>query len=171
MGNQLPLSGQKIDPQQVLDRSDLADLPDRVRSLTHDLRTPLTALQSCLQLLLRGDAGPLTADQKKFLNLADRNIDRLDRMVAGMLEAPCDTAPGTTPGRPEVDLGSLLADAVRLHQVTATERGLDLDGTAVTLEAKGRHDPCVLPRAVPIVEAMAALVLADAALQQGVRLR
>jgi len=31
----------------------------------------------------------------------------------------------------------------------------------VTLEARGRHDPCVVPRAVPIVEAMAALVLAD----------
>ncbi|MBI5914059.1 MAG: chorismate synthase [Bacteroidetes bacterium] len=34
-------------------------------------------------------------------------------------------------------------------------------GEAVTVEGKGRHDPCVLPRAVPIVEAMAALVLAD----------
>mgnify|MGYP003599281960 CR=1 FL=1 len=32
----------------------------------------------------------------------------------------------------------------------------------IVLEAKGRHDPCVVPRAVPIVEAMAALVLADA---------
>ena len=32
----------------------------------------------------------------------------------------------------------------------------------IILEAKGRHDPCVVPRAVPIVEAMAALVLADA---------
>ena len=44
-----------------------------------------------------------------------------------------------------------------------------LDGRPVTLEAKGRHDPCVLPRAVPIVEAMAALVLADAALRQEYR--
>jgi chorismate synthase len=35
------------------------------------------------------------------------------------------------------------------------------DGTATTIPSKGRHDPCVLPRAVPIVEAMAALVLAD----------
>ena len=34
------------------------------------------------------------------------------------------------------------------------------------LAARGRHDPCVLPRAVPIVEAMAALVLADHALRQ-----
>lgn len=38
-------------------------------------------------------------------------------------------------------------------------------GEEVTLAAKGRHDPCVLPRAVPIVEAMAALVLADAVLK------
>lgn len=45
-----------------------------------------------------------------------------------------------------------------------------LDGQAVTLEAKGRHDPCVLPRAVPIVEAMTALVLADAALRQEYRI-
>ncbi len=34
-------------------------------------------------------------------------------------------------------------------------------GETVTLKGKGRHDPCVVPRAVPIVEAMAALVLAD----------
>ena len=47
---------------------------------------------------------------------------------------------------------------------------VSLDGTPVTLEAKGRHDPCVLPRAVPIVESMTALVLADAALRQEYRI-
>lgn len=46
---------------------------------------------------------------------------------------------------------------------------VDFDGQDVTLEAKGRHDPCVVPRAVPIVESMAALVLIDLALQQRVR--
>ena len=40
------------------------------------------------------------------------------------------------------------------------------DGTATTLAAHGRHDPCVLPRAVPLVEAMACLVLADHLLRQ-----
>ncbi|MDQ6764575.1 MAG: chorismate synthase [Verrucomicrobiota bacterium] len=39
-------------------------------------------------------------------------------------------------------------------------------GEATTLSAGGRHDPCVLPRAVPIVEAMAAVVLCDHALRQ-----
>ena len=38
---------------------------------------------------------------------------------------------------------------------------IDNEGNIVELEGKGRHDPCVVPRAVPIVEAMAALVLAD----------
>ena len=38
---------------------------------------------------------------------------------------------------------------------------LDNQGNIIELQGKGRHDPCVLPRAVPIVEAMAAIVLAD----------
>lgn len=37
----------------------------------------------------------------------------------------------------------------------------DQSGNEITLDAKGRHDPCVVPRAVPIVEAMAALVVVD----------
>ena len=38
---------------------------------------------------------------------------------------------------------------------------INKEGEAVSLQGKGRHDPCVVPRAVPIVEAMAALVMAD----------
>lgn len=41
---------------------------------------------------------------------------------------------------------------------------INKEGEKVTAQGKGRHDPCVVPRAVPIVEAMAALVLADYAL-------
>ena len=43
---------------------------------------------------------------------------------------------------------------------------VDEDGNPTVLEGRGRHDPCVVPRAVPIVEAMIALVLADHALRQ-----
>lgn len=50
---------------------------------------------------------------------------------------------------------------ISLPQQTCT-----FSGESGVLQAKGRHDPCVVPRAVPIVEAMAALVLADAALHQ-----
>ncbi len=41
------------------------------------------------------------------------------------------------------------------------QKSVDKEGNAVDVMGKGRHDPCVLPRAVPIVEAMTALVLAD----------
>lgn len=50
------------------------------------------------------------------------------------------------------------------------EKTADFNGDATTLVSKGRHDPCVVPRAVAIVEAMAALVLADAALLQEARI-
>jgi chorismate synthase len=46
---------------------------------------------------------------------------------------------------------------------------VDREGNPTTLEPKGRHDPCVLPRAVPIVEAMMALVLADHSLRHAAR--
>ncbi len=42
-----------------------------------------------------------------------------------------------------------------------SQNTVDANGCATVLQAKGRHDPCVLPRAVPIVESMAAMVLLD----------
>lgn len=41
------------------------------------------------------------------------------------------------------------------------QKSVNTQGEEIILEAKGRHDPCVLPRAVPIVESMAALVMVD----------
>lgn len=41
------------------------------------------------------------------------------------------------------------------------QEALDSSGNIVEMQGKGRHDPCVVPRAIPIVEAMAALVIAD----------
>src|SRR6185437_1413550 len=49
--------------------------------------------------------------------------------------------------------------------VMVEQETVDVDFKNTTLKARGRHDPCVLPRAVPMVEAMAALVLVDHALR------
>ncbi len=46
------------------------------------------------------------------------------------------------------------------------QRTVSRRGEETTIRGRGRHDPCVLPRAVPLIEAMAALVLADHALRQ-----
>jgi chorismate synthase len=53
--------------------------------------------------------------------------------------------------------------------ISKAQNTVDFDGQPKVLEAKGRHDPCVVPRAIPIVETMAALVLLDMALIQHAR--
>ncbi len=50
--------------------------------------------------------------------------------------------------------------------IVSAQDSVNETGEAVTVTGKGRHDPCVVPRAVPIVEAMAALVVADFILRQ-----
>lgn len=50
--------------------------------------------------------------------------------------------------------------------ISSAQKTVDTEGNPVELAARGRHDPCVLPRAVPLVEAMMLLVLADHWLRQ-----
>ena len=50
--------------------------------------------------------------------------------------------------------------------ISKPQQTVDKSGNEIILESTGRHDPCVLPRAVPIIEAMTALVLADLILLQ-----
>jgi len=50
--------------------------------------------------------------------------------------------------------------------IIPAQESVNVQGESVEVTGRGRHDPCVLPRAVPIVESMAALVLADHLLRQ-----
>ena len=85
-----------------------------------------------------------------------------------------DGRPATTTNRSGGVQGGITNGAPIVVRVafkpTATiakeQQTVNRQGEAVTLAAKGRHDPCVLPRAVPIVEAMVCLVLADHLLRQ-----
>ena len=54
--------------------------------------------------------------------------------------------------------------------ISLPQKTVDFAGNDAVLAAKGRHDPCVVPRAVPIVESAAALVILDMAMQQEARL-
>jgi chorismate synthase len=51
--------------------------------------------------------------------------------------------------------------------INKVQKTVDINGKEVLLQATGRHDPCVLPRAVPIVDAMSALVIMDHVMRQG----
>jgi len=45
--------------------------------------------------------------------------------------------------------------------ISLDQRTVDVEGRETTISTKGRHDPCICPRVVPVIEAMAALVLED----------
>jgi len=55
--------------------------------------------------------------------------------------------------------------------ISLPQKAVDTRGTATTIQIGGRHDPCIVPRAVPVLEAMTALVLADCVLVQEAYLR
>lgn len=85
------------------------------------------------------------------------------------LKTTSNYAGGTLGG---ISSGANLSFRVAIKPVSTigqAQETANFAGEVVTLEAKGRHDPCVLPRAVPLVEAMTALVLADAMLIQKTR--
>ena len=63
-------------------------------------------------------------------------------------------------------LGSPLYDRLDAPSILTPLKSLDIEGNEIEVVTKGRHDPCVGIRAVPVVEAVIALVLMDAALMQ-----
>ena len=85
---------------------------------------------------------------------------------------PVDGAPQATPlGKPltALDVIEEITGETEVNALGYCLGGILLAILIAWLEAKGRHDPCVVPRAVPIVETMAALVLADLAMMQASR--
>lgn len=55
-------------------------------NVTHDLRAPIHALKLAVQAILEGSAGPVSTEQNKMLSVADRNVDRLSRLIDDLLD-------------------------------------------------------------------------------------
>jgi chorismate synthase len=87
--------------------------------------------------------------------------DEFYRDDAGKVRTKTNNAGGTLGG---ISNGETIYFRVAFKPVSTIrkqQQTVGRNGEAVSLEASGRHDPCVLPRAVPIVEAMAALTVID----------
>lgn len=109
-----------------------------------------------------------------FDGIAERGSEQNDRFVAtdeGTITTATNRSGGIqggiSNGQPIYLRAAFKPVATQLGEQTT----LDIHGNEQTLQAKGRHDPCVVPRAVPIVEAMAAITVLDHYLQYKARLR
>uniref|UniRef100_M4BCZ1 Chorismate synthase n=1 Tax=Hyaloperonospora arabidopsidis (strain Emoy2) TaxID=559515 RepID=M4BCZ1_HYAAE len=108
-----------------------------------------------------------------FSGTSKRGSEHNDPFCAG-LDAENPEKLGVTKNDAGGVLGGITSGAdiyfrVAIKPVSTIGRAqptVDYNGKETVLEAKGRHDPCVLPRVVPLVESMAALVIADAAMIQ-----
>jgi chorismate synthase len=92
-------------------------------------------------------------------------------MREGRVETETNRSGGVQGG---ISTGSSIEFRVAFKPVATIfqkQRTVTNDGHEVEFAARGRHDPCVLPRAVPIVESMTALVLVDSALRAGLLTR
>jgi len=117
------------------------------RSLAHDLRTPLTSLKSCLDLLLAGEAGPLTSDQKRFLDVALRNLDRLDSLVDDIMTSSLNGPEGGCRGQ-DMDLGPILREAVALHAAAAGRAHQTIDTSGLPASFIACAEPAGIVRMV-----------------------
>jgi chorismate synthase len=105
-----------------------------------------------------------------FSGASRRGSQENDAFVAGGIPGSIETRTnrsggvqgGISNGQPII-LRAAFKPTATIHQPQASVNRL---GQPVVLEAQGRHDPCVVPRAVPLVESMIALVLMDHWLQQ-----
>ena len=53
---------------------------------SHELKTPLAAIKESITIVADGTAGTLNGDQKDFLNMAKRNVDKLTRLINDLLD-------------------------------------------------------------------------------------
>jgi chorismate synthase len=84
----------------------------------------------------------------------------------GQIETKTNRAGGTLGGISNGDTVYFRVAIKPVSTIRKQQKTVNINAEEITLEATGRHDPCVLPRAIPIVDAMSALVVMDHYLRQ-----
>jgi signal transduction histidine kinase len=94
--------------------------------VSHELRTPLTSIVSFSELI-RGEADGLTPDGVRFLDIIERNADRLHRLVGDLLMLDRLEAGGLPLDLAPVSIADLAAEAVRSAAPAAAKQGITID--------------------------------------------
>jgi PAS domain S-box-containing protein len=93
--------------------------------VSHELRTPLTSIRGYLEFLMEDSVG-LAPEQARFLNVVDRNAERLQHLVNDLLFVAQVDAGRLTIQHTEVELPALVEEAVEAARVVASAKEIDL---------------------------------------------
>lgn len=121
---------------------------DFVSTVSHELRTPLTSISGYAELLGEGDAGPLSVQQQRMLEVIRRNTGRLQSLIEDLLTLSRIEAGALRGGRDDVDLAELVRRGVEDLHVRAAEAGVALSVRAPSSPVTTHGDPGQLERVV-----------------------
>ena len=98
-----------------------------VSTVSHELRTPLTALRMSTMLLADETMGPLTARQRKLVDAAKEESERLYQIIESLLEFSRAQAAASKPATKAVQLKQIVAGALSPLAALFTEKGVTLE--------------------------------------------
>jgi len=93
--------------------------------VSHELRTPLGALKESVSQVLEGMLGTLTEDQRKFLEIAKRNVNRLARLITEVLDFQTLEAGKMVFKIQDNDINEVVKETKETMNIIAKEKGLD----------------------------------------------
>ncbi|MCK4792675.1 MAG: PAS domain S-box protein, partial [Desulfobacteraceae bacterium] len=99
---------------------------DFVALASHELRTPLTSIQGYTELILDGDVGEISREQKEFLEIISQNTRRLEALINDVLDVEKIESGRMTMRREKVDLSQIVDNCANTFKVMAEGKGLQL---------------------------------------------
>lgn len=113
--------------RDITERKELERLKsDFISTVSHELRTPLTSIKGYVDLVLAGDVGPLTPEQKEFLTIVSQNTTRLTELINDLLEIERLESGRIEFEFAELDLAEVLQNVAQALKVNAEQKGLEL---------------------------------------------
>ncbi len=94
--------------------------------VSHELRTPFTAIKEGLNIVYEGSVGKLNEEQKNFLNIAKRNLDRLHRLINNVLDFAKLESGKIEFNIRHSDINQIISNAVLMQNFAAKEKKLYL---------------------------------------------
>lgn len=121
-----PEDGRISERRRNWDNLSKSQLAETLGTISHELRTPLAAMKVTLKVVLDQEAGPVNADQERFLGMTMRNIDRLDRLVGELLDISSTDGALPVIQKQKIDLRQVFEDAAVAHGPASRHGGIAL---------------------------------------------
>jgi signal transduction histidine kinase len=99
---------------------------DFVNTVSHELRTPLSITKEAISLILEKAIGEINDQQTEILGIAKNNLERLTRIINGLLDVSRIEAGKVELRKEEIDLQALVRDVALAFEGKAREKGLEL---------------------------------------------